>query len=55
MNIHIERIERDNVFCQVMELKLGAFFMKVILLSVPPCILTGETTPRDKGNEPPQL
>ena len=44
MNIHIERIDRDNVFRQDIKLKLGAFFVKVILPSVS-CILTGETTP----------
>ena len=48
--IHIERIERDDVFCHDMQVKLSAFFVKVIL----PNILTQVTTPQDKENAPPQ-
>ena len=46
--MHIERIERDDVFCQDMLVKLS---VKGIL----PNILTGVTTHQDKENEPPQL
>ena len=46
--MHIERIERDDVFCQDMLVKLS---VKGIL----PNILTGVTTHQDNENEPPQL
>ena len=49
--VHIKRIERDDDFCQDMQVKLSAFFVKVIL----PYILTGTTTSQGKENEPPQL
>jgi len=46
--MHIERIERDDVFCQDMQVKLS---VKGIL----PSILIGVTTHQGKENEPPQL
>ena len=46
--MHIEKIERDDVFCQDMQVKLS---VKGIL----PSILTGVTTHQDKEDKPPQL